>query len=121
MDILDILLDILLKPPQPFIGLFFDSFMKGKMSCTLTLVCMSAGVYRDQRYLNNQIIFIHLRFIIFSYLYTRGLGARVGVLVCGGMFPTCLDMHTHACIFMKNTCSGISNGHHHGGIHVYHV
>ena len=24
MDILDILLDILLKPPQPFIGLFFD-------------------------------------------------------------------------------------------------
>ena len=27
MDILDILLDILLKPPQPFIGLFF-SFSK---------------------------------------------------------------------------------------------
>ena len=26
MDILDILLDILLKPPQPFIGLFFDIF-----------------------------------------------------------------------------------------------
>ena len=26
MDILDILLDILLKPPQPFIGLFFDDF-----------------------------------------------------------------------------------------------
>ena len=25
MDILDILLDILLKPPQPFIGLFFIS------------------------------------------------------------------------------------------------
>ena len=25
MDILDILLDILLKPPQPFIGLFFPS------------------------------------------------------------------------------------------------
>ena len=25
MDILDILLDILLKPPQPFIGLFFTS------------------------------------------------------------------------------------------------
>ena len=25
MDILDILLDILLKPPQPFIGLFFDA------------------------------------------------------------------------------------------------
>ena len=24
MDILDILLDILLKPPQPFIGLFFQ-------------------------------------------------------------------------------------------------
>ena len=24
MDILDILLDILLKPPQPFIGLFLD-------------------------------------------------------------------------------------------------
>ena len=24
MDILDILLDILLKPPQPFIGLFFS-------------------------------------------------------------------------------------------------
>ena len=31
MDILDILLDILLKPPQPFIGLFFihnSVFMK---------------------------------------------------------------------------------------------
>ena len=26
MDILDILLDILLKPPQPFIGLFFIVF-----------------------------------------------------------------------------------------------
>ena len=26
MDILDILLDILLKPPQPFIGLFFFFF-----------------------------------------------------------------------------------------------
>ena len=26
MDILDILLDILLKPPQPFIGLFFRWF-----------------------------------------------------------------------------------------------
>ena len=26
MDILDILLDILLKPPQPFIGLFFENF-----------------------------------------------------------------------------------------------
>ena len=25
MDILDILLDILLKPPQPFIGLFFNA------------------------------------------------------------------------------------------------
>ena len=27
MDILDILLDILLKPPQPFIGLFFNKHM----------------------------------------------------------------------------------------------
>ena len=27
MDILDILLDILLKPPQPFIGLFWKSVM----------------------------------------------------------------------------------------------
>ena len=27
MDILDILLDILLKPPQPFIGLFFLVFL----------------------------------------------------------------------------------------------
>ena len=26
MDILDILLDILLKPPQPFIGLFLSIF-----------------------------------------------------------------------------------------------
>ena len=26
MDILDILLDILLKPPQPFIGLFLKNF-----------------------------------------------------------------------------------------------
>ena len=25
MDILDILLDILLKPPQPFIGLFYQN------------------------------------------------------------------------------------------------
>ena len=29
MDILDILLDILLKPPQPFIGLFFDITSSG--------------------------------------------------------------------------------------------
>ena len=29
MDILDILLDILLKPPQPFIGLFFNYFILG--------------------------------------------------------------------------------------------
>ena len=28
MDILDILLDILLKPPQPFIGLFFFGQIK---------------------------------------------------------------------------------------------
>ena len=28
MDILDIVLDILLKPPQPFIGLFFYTFTK---------------------------------------------------------------------------------------------
>ena len=27
MDILDILLDILLKPPQPFIGLFFTEII----------------------------------------------------------------------------------------------
>ena len=32
MDILDILLDILLKPPQPFIGLFLYYFVgKGKL------------------------------------------------------------------------------------------
>ena len=29
MDILDILLDILLKPPQPFIGLFFPCSNQG--------------------------------------------------------------------------------------------
>ena len=86
---------------------FFDTFMKGKMSCTLTLVCMSAGVYRDQRYLNNQIIFIHLRFIICSYLYTRGLGARVGVLVCGGDVPHMLGyahpcMHIHEKYMFRN-------------------
>ena len=28
MDILDILLDILLKPPQAFIGLFFKSIVR---------------------------------------------------------------------------------------------
>ena len=28
MDIFDILLDILLKPPQPFIGLFLSTFCK---------------------------------------------------------------------------------------------
>ena len=28
MDILDILLDILLKPPQPFIGLFFNIIIR---------------------------------------------------------------------------------------------
>ena len=34
MDILDILLDILLKPPQPFIGLFFTiSWFEGNKSC----------------------------------------------------------------------------------------
>ena len=27
MDILDILLDILLKPPQPLMGLFFNLFL----------------------------------------------------------------------------------------------
>ena len=31
MDILDILLDILLKPPQPFIGLFF--FLSSGILC----------------------------------------------------------------------------------------
>ena len=30
MDILDILLDILLKPPQPFIGLFLITFKSSK-------------------------------------------------------------------------------------------
>ena len=34
MDILDILLDILLKPPQPFIGLFFNDLVKhAKNTC----------------------------------------------------------------------------------------
>ena len=31
MDILDILLDILLKPPQPFIGLFLALHYYGKI------------------------------------------------------------------------------------------
>ena len=35
MDIFDILLDILLKPPQPFIGLFF---------CSCTRYCGRAGL-----------------------------------------------------------------------------
>ena len=30
MDILDILLDILLKPPQPFIGLFFMNLINSQ-------------------------------------------------------------------------------------------
>ena len=34
MDILDILLDILLKPPQPFIGLFFADWLeRNNMDC----------------------------------------------------------------------------------------
>ena len=32
MDILDILLDILLKPPQPFIGLFFTEISSKSVS-----------------------------------------------------------------------------------------
>ena len=35
MDILDILLDILLKPPQPFIGLFFFFFFPSSMELAL--------------------------------------------------------------------------------------
>ena len=36
MDILDILLDILLKPPQPFIGLFFiDEMLFPSLSFSL--------------------------------------------------------------------------------------
>ena len=44
MDILDILLDILLKPPQPFIGLFFHisshqiAFPKALISCKSLLL-----------------------------------------------------------------------------------
>ena len=39
MDILDILLDILLKPPQPFIGLFFTPLC----DCVHIEVCMARG------------------------------------------------------------------------------
>ena len=35
MDILDILLDILLKPPQPFIGLFLKSGLSLAQSYTV--------------------------------------------------------------------------------------
>ena len=48
MDILDILLDILLKPPQPFIGLFFRScngLVPG--SCTGVIPGGRAGIVGD--------------------------------------------------------------------------
>ena len=50
MDILDILLDILLKPPQPFIGLFFGKWQSdsklsllrrgSKLDCLILLASM---------------------------------------------------------------------------------
>ena len=45
MEILDILLDILLKPPQPFIGLFFDTFTKDS-STLITDVLHQESVHR---------------------------------------------------------------------------
>ena len=42
MDILDILLDILLKPPQPFIGLF--SFLEGSCAHKLARVRLTYTV-----------------------------------------------------------------------------
>ena len=45
MDILDILLDILLKPPQPFIGLFFRlefKFWSGPLQMHIQILEYSA-------------------------------------------------------------------------------
>ena len=46
MDILDILLDILLKPPQPFIGLFFIFNIEVGEKCFYFLRKKSAGKSR---------------------------------------------------------------------------
>ena len=53
MDILDILLDILLKPPQPFIGLFlmipgpFEYFSENGWSQKITFYSETEGPYLD--------------------------------------------------------------------------
>ena len=43
MDILDILLDILLKPPQPFIGLFFGCCCQGNKKHHTIVKFVSVG------------------------------------------------------------------------------
>ena len=45
MDILDILLDILLKPPQPFIGLFLFNVDLSKIFLNLTANIIILGTY----------------------------------------------------------------------------
>ena len=47
MDILDILLDILLKPPQPFIGLFLMfGILSNASSCVMLMSCSSRSMLR---------------------------------------------------------------------------
>ena len=54
MDILDILLDILLKPPQPFIGLFFQLYVLLQdnllFACEKCTVVNSSLPLRNNRY-----------------------------------------------------------------------
>ena len=48
MDILDIFFDILLKPPQPLMGLFFTNNGKLKGEFSDKLWCDFGGNFRDQ-------------------------------------------------------------------------
>ena len=50
MDILDILLDILLKPLQPFIGLFFNASGLDNMFVGLS-VCDMSDIMGNEQYI----------------------------------------------------------------------
>ena len=45
MDILDILFDILLKPPQPFIGLFFNDSDRELLDQELTISELQTAIF----------------------------------------------------------------------------
>ena len=51
MDILDILLDILLKPPQPFIGLFFLINVHSHLSIHCHKEIKASGLAKKANYL----------------------------------------------------------------------